>query len=291
MLAPLLVTTLTLVAPPALRADTVIAVEAGTRISIRNFQGSITVSSWERNAVQLTAGEGDTQGTRIEHSARTLVIQALNFEGGDSDEIDLTVTVPATSPVDLQAPFADVTVEGVRASISVETVEGDLRIRGGEGVISLQTVEGDVVLEEAEGNVEVSTVDGDVELADVSGDITAATIDGDVRLEGIVSSEVKATTVDGDITFRGIVQADGLYRLSTHDGDLLVTVPEDTDATVSVETFEGEFISSFPVTLQGRVDKRRFQFILGSGAARLELKAFDGEIHLRSPGKTDENDL
>ena len=72
--------------------------------------------------------------------------------------------------------------------------------------------------------------------------------------------------------------------LVTHDGELVCTIAEGSNVTVAVATFAGDFRASFPISLQGRVD-RRFEFTLGSGSARLKLEAFDGEIHLIRPGE------
>jgi hypothetical protein len=49
---------------------------------------------------------------------------------------------------------------------------------------------------------------------------------------------------------------------------------------VSVSTFDGEFESEFPVVVQRFTGGREFEFILGEGAARLQIQVFDGEIRL-----------
>ncbi|MFQ5679804.1 MAG: DUF4097 domain-containing protein [Gemmatimonadota bacterium] len=288
MLAHILVTTLSLTGPPA-AADTLVEVEPGTRISIRNHEGSITVRGWDRAAVRVVSDRSDAR-LELSRAGRGLLIRARNFETGGAAAMELTVTVPTSSPVSLNGPFADMTVEGVEANVTAETVDGDIRVSGGRGLISLQTVEGSIDLRDATGRISAVTVDGELELSSLSGDITASTLDGDIRLEEIDSSDVKATTIDGDITFGGTLARNGLYRLSTHDGDLLVAIPEGSDVTVSVDTFSGAFGSSFPVTLQSKGENRRIEFTLGSGAARLELQAFDGEIRLRRPGERGQRD-
>ncbi len=52
---------------------------------------------------------------------------------------------------------------------------------------------------------------------------------------------------------------------------------------MSVSTYDGDFEADFPVSVT--TTKRRFTFTLGSGSARVELESFDGNIHLRRPGK------
>jgi hypothetical protein len=74
----------------------------------------------------------------------------------------------------------------------------------------------------------------------------------------------------------------GRYLFATHNGDIDITLPGRDDATVSVRAFDGQFRSSLPVKLPDEgARRRRFSFVLGSGAARLDLETFRGTISLR----------
>ncbi len=107
---------------------------------------------------------------------------------------------------------------------------------------------------------------------------------GDIELEGIESSNVDVNTVSGDVVYEGTIKDAGHYRFSTHNGDVTLAIPEKANATVSVATFNGDFDSSFPVSVTGTT-KHRFGFTIGTGSARLDLETFNGDIKLRRPGK------
>ena len=77
----------------------------------------------------------------------------------------------------------------------------------------------------------------------------------------------------------------GRYALSTHNGDVTVTVAEGTSASVSVSTFNGEFESAFPVTLTETRKGKRFNFTIGGGSAQVTLESFQGTIQLVRPGE------
>jgi hypothetical protein len=79
----------------------------------------------------------------------------------------------------------------------------------------------------------------------------------------------------------GEVRGDGRYHLSSHDGDVTLTAPS-LDATITISTFEGEFTSDFPVTVNAT--GRKLTFTLGAGRARVELESFDGEVALLRGG-------
>jgi DUF4097 and DUF4098 domain-containing protein YvlB len=135
------------------------------------------------------------------------------------------------------------------------------------------------------GRLRINSVDGDVRVTDVQGDITVESVDGDIVIANAQSALVDVNTVDGDILYVGTIRDNGRYALTTHDGTVIMSVPEGTNATISVASFDGEFDASFPLQLQNVGARRRFSFKLGSGSARVELETFDGEILLRRPNE------
>lgn len=270
--------------------DTLVRVEPGTRVAIHGHGGTIVVRGWERDAVELLArDDGATDRVRISRSARGLSIHVAGRRGGPAGG-DLTVRVPAASPLEVHASFADVEVEGAGSAVAVRTVDGDIRLEGGADVVSLHTVAGDIEVRGASGRLEVNSMDGDIRLVGVRGEVLVNTVDGDVHLEGLASESVRANTVDGDVLFRGELRPGGFYRLSTHDGDLTVVVPASAGATVSATTWQGELETSFPIDRERRAGGRRFELTIGDGGARIELQSFQGRIRLVRPGETASRD-
>src|SRR2546430_9079418 len=47
----------------------------------------------------------------------------------------------------------------------------------------------------------------------------------------------------GDVTYEGSIKDGAHYRFATHNGDVTVGIPERTNVTVSVATFNGDFDS------------------------------------------------
>jgi hypothetical protein len=95
------------------------------------------------------------------------------------------------------------------------------------------------------------------------------------------ATSVEAATVNGAISYEGAVQNDGQYSISSHNGDVTMTVPDNASATVSVRTYNGSFVSNFTVP-QDEVSRRnrRYNFTLGSGSARISLESFGGTIRM-----------
>lgn len=262
--------------------DTTVAVRPGTRLEVHNMGGDIEVRTWDRNAVRVQAEHSSRDHVEIGYGGVVLNISASGRRGAPH-AVDYTITVPAAMDLNLSGTYSDVSVEGSTGRIVVETVQGDVTVRGGRSLVTLHSVEGDVQASGVVGRLEVNSTNGEVTVDDVEGEVYAEGVNGDVTLRGIRSDNVSATTVNGDIVYRGTVRDEGQYRLSTHNGDVTVSVPASTNATVTVSTFSGDFESDFPVTLTGARQGKRFSFTLGSGKATVELESFQGSIRLVRP--------
>jgi putative adhesin len=280
-----MLTTLATLAALALaqQTDTTVPVRAGARLEINNFGGEIAVKTWNRNAVRVVADHSSRDRIRVDASDQVVRVKTEPGRRGPS-QIDYAVTVPAWMALNLSGVYTDINVAGAQNEITAETVQGEITVLGGSGNVSLKSVMGAVTLEKARGRIDLSSVNEEIRATEVSGDLTAETVNGDITLTHIESANVDANTVNGDITYDGTIKDGGRYRFGTHDGDVLVSVPEKANAAVSVSTFNGEFSACFPVQVTGKT-KHRFNFTLGSGTARVELESFGGDIRVCPPGQ------
>jgi DUF4097 and DUF4098 domain-containing protein YvlB len=223
--------------------------------------------------------------TNVEISTAGSAVE-IRTEGrrGPPSAVDLHITVPAWMGLDLSGVYTDVTVNGTRAPINVETVQGAVDVTGGDGLVSLRSVQGSVRLKGAKGRIEVNSVNEDVRVSDAAGEITAETVNGEIVLERVDATSLEATTVNGDVGYDGPIRNGGRYTLSSHNGDVTLAMPATSSATVSVSTFNGEFESEFPVTLREARKGKRFSFTLGGGSAQVSLESFQGTVQLVRPG-------
>ncbi len=267
----------------AQQTDTQIAVRQGIRLEVNNYGGGIVVKAWNQNAVRVHAEHSSRDYVDVNLEPSVLTVKAASRRGPPG-VVDYTINAPTWMALNLAGMSTDIEVDGTQGTVTAETVQGEIKCRGGAGYISLKSVEGAVALQDAKGRVEINTVNEGITLTGVSGDISAETVSGDIELEGIESSNVDVNTVSGDVVYEGTIKDAGHYRFSTHNGDVTLAIPEKANATVSVATFNGDFDSSFPVSVTGTT-KHRFGFTIGTGSARLDLETFNGDIKLRRPGK------
>jgi len=266
-----------LASPPA--ADTTIAATKGTRLDVNNFSGRVTVTAWNRDEVQLHwSSTDDDADIRVQGSAGVIRVSQDMRHG--PTEIDLVINAPAWMPLNLQGNETDIVVSGAAAAVRAQSVDGNITVSGGTDNVSVSSISGDVRVSGSRGNVDIQSVDGDITAENIVGPLAVQGVDGDVRLDAITSSAVRVTTVDGDIHFAGAIASSGTYSFKTHDGDIAIRPAGALNATVSVSTFSGDFESATPITISGSQDGKRFSFTVGTGSARLDLEAFDGQIRL-----------
>lgn len=265
------------------RTDTTFDVPTGSRLSLENFGGSISVKAWNRNAIRVEAEHGRRTEVVVERDGRALEVSAEHSRGIPVS-VDYKLTVPAWMPLQLEGTYTDISVEGSRAKIEARTVRGDITVRGGADVVALESVEGSVDVSGAKGRIEISSVNEDVRVDGVEGELVVEGVRGDVWLYNVKSDAVEASTVTGDIVYEGELRAGGRYSFTTHNGDIGFAIGEKGHATVSVATFSGNFESSFPVNLSETRRGKRFKFTVGNGGASVDLESFQGTIYVVRPG-------
>ena len=266
------------------QVDTTVPAQQGQRLVVDGYAGEIDVKTWARNAVRVEADPKSRTSVEVVSGGGAVTVRSESRRGPPSS-VDLTITVPTWMGLDLSGVYTDVTVTGVRAPISVETVQGEVDVTGGEGIVSLRSVQGHVHLKGAKGRIDVHSVNEDVRVSDASGEIVAETVNGEIVLERVDATSLDAGTVNGDVGYDGPIRSGGRYSLSSHNGDVTLAVAEGSSAAVSVSTFNGEFESAFPVTLRETRKGKRFSFVLGSGSAQVSLESFQGTVSLVRPGQ------
>jgi hypothetical protein len=259
--------------------DTTLAIRKGMRLEVDNFAGDIKVRTWSRDALRIEASH--SRRTRVDIDRSESVIRLTAVGRMIPGSVDYRLTVPPWMALDLHGMSAEIDVEGTEAAVTAKSINGDVRVRGGRELITASSLQGEVVVEDAKGRVEVSSTNQGVKLRRIDGDVLAESMNGMIVLDRVVAKSLEATTINGNIVFVGPIFSGGLYSLSTHNGNVMVGLPEKPDVTVTVATFSGEFSSSIPFSLdRGRRGGKRFNFTLGSGSAKLELESFQGGVRL-----------
>jgi DUF4097 and DUF4098 domain-containing protein YvlB len=143
-----------------------------------------------------------------------------------------------------------------------------------------------------DGNIVVNGVDGEMDIDDVNGSVTL----------NHVSGSVVAHALNGKV-LASLSRVDPKpMAFSSMNGDIDVTLPADTKATLNMRTDNGEVYSDFDVQLQTtapqqtiednrneggkyrvKIDKN-VRGTINGGGPEIQLKDFNGNIYIRKGG-------
>jgi len=244
------------------------AVGPGAVVSITNNYGPVSVKP---------SGSSQVVVETVSHSDS---IRVVNEQHGDRIELRSTSSRPGTNLVDytVLVPAA--------VFVSVRSSDGSLRVQG---------LSGDVVLEAASGSVEVTnisdahlhvkTLSGPIILTDISNShLDIHSVSGDVNLHNVAGRSVDVNSGSGRITYDGDPGRIGEYLLSSHSGNLEVSIPASAWVEIKARSIKNQSDPEFPTAgkppAMGQINLMGKPGKIGS---RFELRSFSGKIHLKRP--------
>lgn len=268
----------TLAAAPQTQLDTTLAVRPGDRLEIENLHGATVIRGWDRNQLRIRARADASSRIEIDRFGSAVRVER---SGRGPGSVDYEIDVPHSFDIEVGAQHGAVEVADVEGDINVESVFGAITLNAVAGRTRAEAVHGEITASDTRGELELTNSNGSIRATGHDGDLNVEGLNGDIELTAVRSIAVYVETVNGSVRFTGEIRDDGRYHLETHNGSVMITVPEGANATVSVETFLGEVESDFPVQLRSGVGREGVTFTIGNGNARIELASFGGSIEIR----------
>lgn len=271
------------------------AVDPGGTFDLEATNGSITVSSWDRNevAVEETIQFSDASRSDVEEYLKN---KATSYEttngtvrvrgpennnggwswfGGDSDDVqyEYEVQVPRRFSARLRTSGGSLDVSKLEGTVNGQTAGGSVTAQDIAGDVQVQTAGGSVTLRAIDGSAEGETAGGSIEAVDVSGPLNVRTAGGSIRVESAGDS-VSAETAGGSIEVDG---AEGNLIARTSGGDVRV---RGVMQTVEAETSGGDIELE---DIGGRVTAETSGGDIGGRGLRMAVKARTsaGDIELQ----------
>ena len=271
------------------RVDTTVTLEKGGTLSVSVWSGRVNISAGSGSSVRVRGTvERNAMELRARSSSVTISMESEIRHGGRAE---LDITVPEGTNVVLEGYSAPYVIQGVKGGVQAETLSGTIRVSDAVGKVMLETVSGNIDVSRVDGDVRAETVSGTVMLSEVEGDVESESVSGTISIGRAKSASVRAESVGGTIDYRGTFEPSGNYEFKSHAGRVVLSMPADAGATVSLQTFNGNVDSDFPVTLEtgrGRMGhESRFQFKIGNGRSRIVLETFSGDIKIQRSTNSD----
>jgi len=199
------------------------------RIELRNISGTITVESWNKDEIRLSATI-ESKGTHVtpKQINDSLVVDVMseNRGKGDIGDINFKLQVPVNSSVDLETKRGQITVTNIRGELvrAHVSLEGDIELSG----ISANKVYAQNTIGNIFFDGEFSS-GGTYEFKSTKGDITIR-IPGNSAFRLVAASPARKIAL-GDFWNNGFKTQDG----RKYTGDV-----GDGRSSVSVTNFSGQ---------------------------------------------------
>ena len=268
---------------------------AGGRLTLETFKGSIELTSWDQNKVEIVARIEPGDDVSSEYAQRSVEATEIDvWSSGRSLSIRSDYeAVPCEQDVDKgwhigcskTLPYVHYQIKAPRnLSIRLEDHKSEIDISGFDGDLDLDTHKGTVKLADLTGEIRLDTHKGRVEASGLSGDIRLNTHRGRMRLAGL-RGRVRVETHRGEISIDAL-EIDGSSRLETHRGHIVLSLPESQGFDVRGEIGRrADFDSDFDITLRtsGRRDRNRdrIEGTINGGGPEIYVNTYRGEIRLR----------
>ena len=255
------------------------------QVEISNTAGSVTVTGWNRDEVEVTGELGD--GTeRLEFTSAgklTRIKVILPSKSHGVDGTDLVVKVPAGSGLNVNTVSADVHVAGVSGTQRLQSVSGDIGTDAVREDVECKTVSGDVTVTGVGKPLllNVTTVSGDARVSKVAGEVNGNTVSGNFNLELGETARSRLRSTSGDIGMSTRQARDARFDIESISGDLRLDLAGPADAEYEVTSFNGEIRNCMgpkPLRTSEYAPGRELRFREGEGSARVRLKTLNGDI-------------
>jgi DUF4097 and DUF4098 domain-containing protein YvlB len=161
------------------------AIANGATLVIRNPHGDVTITGDSTDGQVHVSEHSQTYAWKDSEATEKakdlmptftsqgtdLVMNIAAIEGGQSD---LTIQVPHTAQLRIQADRGDVNVSDVQAPVTVSANHGDVDLSSIKGAVTVHVNDSDasLTLKDLTGQVQVEGHSGDIEISDVTGDLS-----------------------------------------------------------------------------------------------------------------------
>jgi len=184
-------------------------------LTVENFAGEVRVRVGEEDSMRVIATkratrERDLDDIQVRMNERDDGVEIITDRpsGLSNLSVELEVTAPAATRVDVRTGGGDVNVRGI------------------------------------EGTIEANTGGGSIEVRDASGDLELETGGGSIDVRGSTGT-IEARTGGGSIDYEGRPQGNCLFE--TGGGSIRLRLPTDINVRVNLETGGGEIDVDFSV--------------------------------------------
>ena len=269
------------------------ALKPGGRLDIDNANGSIDITGWDRNTL-------DVSGTKYASSEDRLRDIQIKVKV-DGNQASIRTETPknafhggfgARYLIRVQRQIALNRAHTTNGSFTVEDLEGGGHVTSTNGRISLardtgdyelQTTNGAIDLEECSGTNRATTTNGAVRGRIRAGAIEAESTNGGIDFtidKPQDDKPVRLSTTNGGITLAMAEFHANPITAETTNGGVTLRLPSDTNAQLRARNSSASISTDLPLSSTEEMSKHQLKARLGSGGPLISASSSSGSIRI-----------
>lgn len=246
----------------AVDKDATFTVQKGDIVFVNIEHGNITVNSSDKSDVKVHAKNIDEEDVNLLTMEKKSGKVEIKFEGNDSDDFQLEITIPADLILDFSTGGGNITVnDDVKNKIKFSTGGGNILAKNVYGSFDVSSGGGNITAGDINGETEISTAGGDIKVGSVNGKAEISSAGGNINV-GSVNNTAEISTGGGNIS---VGTVNGNADISTGGGNIKVST---VSGSADISTGGGNVI------LDGATGKVE----VNTGGGNIELKNIKGSI-------------
>jgi len=142
------------------------------------------------------------------------------------------------------------------------------------------------VSEISDAHLHVKTLSGSIRLANIrDSHLDIRSVGGDVTIHNVTASSAEVNTAHGRINYEGDPGRAGEFRLSSHSGDVYISVPASASVEISSHSVNGKSDQYLPKRegILARSPRNLFLKSTTTDTSRFVLRSFKGNIRVSRP--------
>ena len=233
----------------------VLPLKSGGAFSLKNVNGSITITTWKEDKVDIKALK-TTKGDPDKLKEVKIEVEAT------ANSVSVDTIFPEWKNIRVSVNYEVKVPQGINLD-KVKSTNGSVYITGPVGHTTASTTNGRIELDGAKGAISLSSTNGRIEAVNIRGELDADTTNGTIVLEMLSFEDtIKAKTTNGSITLR-------------------VGSLENVNADFNARTTNGSISLDLPVTLKSMKKSRRsLEGQIGQGGPEISLRTTNGSIKI-----------
>jgi len=219
----------------SVREEKSFIVTGSAQVSLKTWDGSIEVRGWDKSEVRIEVEKRGADQAAVDR------IQVKATQAGNVITVEIAKPSPLTTGGFRSSPSASLVVSvPLQTTLVARSGDGSIKVKRVTGKVDVETNDGSLSLDEISGELIARTGDGTIQGSDLTGRAAVKTGDGGIEMSGVWTA-LTVETQDGSVKLVGRKgsRADEAWEVTTGDGTIALTLPEDFSAELDAHTGDG----------------------------------------------------